>query len=411
MGENSFEVEDSTPLLPEQQTDEFLLLEQEPGRRHAFTRRKRLIQISLVLLALVVAAVTLQRALLPSSSPEAADQQSVPPAWVLVLSNLTFGTVTINGHQAGTFPLLVRAQQPTAHLSIDAPPFRPKTCTFAFAEGALHPPRSSDCLSFPISGAFSPITANGITATPSSAIEIAFTAADLPPEQHHQISTLLAHSIAVQQTTTVPAGSYLATHLNADGTITSQRASTRLQATASLEASTHLGTLHVLCTGLICPIATLPQQVTALTGKAWLIGVPAALRWRFTTAAGQVVGAVTFPAVVPMMKLLAYSSEAGWSLALPFSDPSSSNYTLGNVNCVTGSQVEAQQLPDAPGSASGLEGQGIEGCTMTLQDADGTAQGSFLWRFGVLLAVDAAAHHLLPTLPMAPPAEIAAVQG
>jgi hypothetical protein len=38
-------------------------------------------------------------------------------------------------------------------------------------------------------------------------------------------------------------------------------------------------------------------------------------------------------------------------------------------------------------------------------------QGHFIWRFGVLLAADASAHSTLPALPVALPADLAAVGG
>jgi hypothetical protein len=57
-----------------------------------------------------------------------------------------------------------------------------------------------------------------------------------------------------------------------------------------------------------------------------------------------------------------------------------------------------------------LHDRGVEGCELgaTINRVDG---GSYVWRFGVLLAADAQAHSILPALPRASPAEIAAVGG
>ena len=41
--------------------------------------------------------------------------------------------------------------------------------------------------------------------------------------------------------------------------------------------------------------------------------------------------------------------------------------------------------------------------------SNGIYQGKLLWRFGVLLAGDDSSHALLPSLPLAPAEEIAAV--
>ncbi|HEX8034756.1 MAG TPA: hypothetical protein VF510_12955, partial [Ktedonobacterales bacterium] len=51
---------------------------------------------------------------------------------------------------------------------------------------------------------------------------------------------------------------------------------------------------------------------------------------------------------------------------------------------------------------------GIEGCDIQILDSSGKF-ARFIWRFGVLLAADVAAHQLVPSLPVAPQAEIDAV--
>ena len=64
-----------------------------------------------------------------------------------------------------------------------------------------------------------------------------------------------------------------------------------------------------------------------------------------------------------------------------------------------------------------VHNNGIGGCALQLTrtggtgvtGTDGANAGSFLWRFGVLLAADAEAHALLPYLPLAPPSELSAV--
>jgi hypothetical protein len=58
---------------------------------------------------------------------------------------------------------------------------------------------------------------------------------------------------------------------------------------------------------------------------------------------------------------------------------------------------------------SPLHDNGLEGCELALQTAQGANAGHFVWRFGVLLAADRPAHTLLPSLPLAPASELAAV--
>jgi hypothetical protein len=45
-----------------------------------------------------------------------------------------------------------------------------------------------------------------------------------------------------------------------------------------------------------------------------------------------------------------------------------------------------------------------------LTDAGGTVRGTFIWRFGVLLAADMPAHHLMPDLPLTPRSAFAALE-
>lgn len=57
-----------------------------------------------------------------------------------------------------------------------------------------------------------------------------------------------------------------------------------------------------------------------------------------------------------------------------------------------------------------LNDQGARGCEIMLA-VNNAYQGTFLWRFGVLLAADTQAHTTDAHLPTAPPDEIAALAG
>lgn len=420
MDDNFFEVEEPTPLLPEQgQTDNPPEIDREPAGPRPPSRRKRLTQIGLVLVAGVVVAALFRSIAAPASPTapgvfEFAPGRISSPQTTLISSNINFGTVFINGQrQHGSPPMFFTSQDNTTYkIAIDAPPFLSKACVFSFINGA---PESSDSAGCTTStGGLPSITANGTTATPANIVQIDFTPDDLPPDQQSQINAILARSVSAQQTITVPAGSYIATHLNANGIITSRRVGAPVKATAFLAASDHFGLFGVgNCVGLICQAGVdLFWGNPPPAGNVWVTGVSVALRWRFTTSAGAMLGDVSFPAADVATALLAYSPGAGWSLTSQddfgsFNDPS----TFGNLDCLTGSQVAFQQLEGTNFSYSTEGGQGVKGCKMAVQDIGGSGRGSLIWRFGVLLAADAAAHKLLPRLPIAPQAEIAAVQG
>ena len=76
-----------------------------------------------------------------------------------------------------------------------------------------------------------------------------------------------------------------------------------------------------------------------------------------------------------------------------FLDTQPLGFSCGCINCL-------QRVRTALGSTS--DG-GLEGCQLELDTLDGGVETdtNYLWRFGVLLAEDAAAHKVLPQLPIA----------
>ena len=275
MEEIFFEVEHPTPLLPEsQQTDDAPQINLEPQRPRTPSRRKRLAQISLVLVAVMAVVALLHSVLPPARSTSGVTDTPMPttpppPATTLLLSNITFAAVTINGQQQqGTVPMFFGANRTTYKITLTAPPFHPETCTIIFTDLGPQPPiGNSACLVS--DGTFPIMTINGVTATPLYLVEIEFSANDLPLDQQQQINSLLAHADTTRQTTTAPAGSYIATGLNADNSITSQLSTSPLQATASLSVATSGEPSHYSCGGLICTIACDPTGCSGITGMTW----------------------------------------------------------------------------------------------------------------------------------------------
>ncbi|HLW02546.1 MAG TPA: hypothetical protein VKT82_28090 [Ktedonobacterales bacterium] len=417
MDENAFEEEPATPLTSEQGADDLSQAEPELESARLSPRRKRVLQISMLLVALVALLVTLRGVVLPQPAPGGPlPLPTIPPPATLIMSNISFGTVTINGQrQRGTVPMLLVEQATTYTITINAPPFRAKSCTFSFHGGTPQNYTSNfpDCTVSSGSGGFPEMTLNGVTRDPTSSVMIVFTAADLPADQQNQINTLLAHSVTAQQSTAVPSGSYIATGLDGASHITSQLTTAALRATAFLAPNANFGPIGLDCVGLTCPNTLSADELTTRPGMLWDILVPVALRWDFMASDGSAMGDVSFPAASVVPGMLAYANNAGWSLSSqPELDSSSVGDTFSNLDCLTGAQILQQQLRAITwnGNEDISEGQGMNGCEITLQDAGGSGRGSFFWRFGVLLAGDDAAHHLLPALPVAPAAEINAVQ-
>jgi hypothetical protein len=360
---------------------------------------RRLVQIGLGLAALVVVFVTfwgvIRPKALPASGPHA--QPTEAPPTLLITSNVNYGTITINGQKLrGAPPLEVKMHTPPPYqITLDAPPFQSFTCTF------------------PGCGASGTIDANGQAVRTTSLV---LYPTSLPAAQQSQVNALVSQAISVQQGMDVPAGASIAVQLAPDETISSQQATEPLQATALLVATAPPNQFGVSCAGVICVDSLGGQTLSpssASSGHLWQIGSFIALRWRFTTAAGAVVSEVTYPMIAEVPITLAYDAATGWQIA-----PQSSGQFLTNelAEAVreTGAEMlqveQARYLSGEGWDVQTLHQQGTAGCEYQLVQ-NNVAQGQFVWRFGVLLAADAAAHNTLPTLPIASPEDIAAVGG
>jgi hypothetical protein len=114
----------------------------------------------------------------------------------------------------------------------------------------------------------------------------------------------------------------------------------------------------------------------------------------------------------------------GWSVVSPSSptgmqDPLTQPWPgqlTADVCEVGATLVDDMAQAQNPSSGSGLSvpnDRGVAGCEIQVVQGPigSTVLGTFLWRFGVLLAVDKGARTLAPWVPIAPQAEITAVEG
>jgi hypothetical protein len=400
--------DDRAGASPDEDAGEALpLIELETLLRQSPSWRKRGIQISLLLAALMVVLATywgVNNAGAIEGAPVAL-QPTAPPPSVSILSNVNYGKLTINGQpQRGIPPLTIKERsQPPYLITLDAPPFQPLTCQF--------PPVKTIA-----PYVFHPCDAGGVLAVnqhEDTTLEMLFTLANLPQPQQQQINTLISDRLTSQQTIMAPAQSAIATGLNPNGTISTALASGPLFATAFLVPITRFIRRGVFCFSFTCVGSIGFSTTTHTGGQVWQVLTPIALRWRFTTASGQVVSDVTFSsAPVPLNLALAYTAD-GWQLGSVSASPSGLSEQLSQLVCATGTQMLEAQTNALSGGGwvvNVLHDQGTAGCELqiTQQAVD---QGHFVWRFGALLAGDAKAHNTLPALPVASPADLAAVGG
>lgn len=395
--------------------------------------RKCLMHCGLLLVALVVVLITFWGVIVPKTGAQPTLPAAEPfkPQTVLITSNVNYGIVTINGkQQRGALPMRVPTHfQPPYHVTLDAPPFLPRTCQIPPTQ-----PRSP--------GAFDPclIDSSSSAAGPVLTLSIYLTMNDLPPTQQHQINTLLSQVMTLHQETVVPSQNYFATSAVPYHAITSQRAQAPLWASVFLAPDTPAS--PVSCVSPPCPKPvsgsfsrpTLPTEppvpcedyacpnceaglcyettfdASPLRGQFWEFAVTMWIGWRFSQPSGKIVSEVVFPESQTIPLDLLYDGKGHWSIPKQPYQGSSLGDQLAHVLALTGISLLALQLDGLGLSVSMGHQRGIEGGELVVQQHR-RDQGTFIWRFGVFLTADAGAQRLLPTLPVAPPDETTAVGG
>ncbi len=373
---------DSSFFFDREASSHQIFSDAEGASQHSIRWRKRLVQLILLILALGAVLATFWPLIVPKQSP-----YSDPLVPALIVSNVNFGTIILNGQQLASHPPLKTMIHADANdVTLAAPPFQAYTCHFHH----LTMSQTEHCLSTRESmideqGHLIDTRILGIFLLPD----------DLPPNQQAKALALINAALTPQQTS-VPIGAYFARNIDQTGMITSQVTTIPLQAIATFT--------------LARPsyLRLDPMNATLLTRPTWGIAFSLALHWRFTTPSGEGISDVTYPAAEGASLFLAYTSSTGWQPSKEVGEDLPSQ--LVGTTCSAGVQVLQQKtgrtfhsiiLP-APATPAG--------CVMQVQD-EGTPVGTFLWRFGVLFAADQTAHASVPTLPMAPPEELAAAEG
>ncbi len=230
---------------------------------------------------------------------------------------------------------------------------------------------------------------------------------DLPADQGSQVASLITRRVARPMQTVVPRGEYIVTGNPSSSTIlTSQRTTEPLTATASLVPYL----TGIFCSPNDCRRGFDPSFAPSPpAGHIWSIFFPFGVGWRFTDASGATVSDAMFPEDpnYPDVLFLAYEAQQGWHIMN--GGTGSQDYQLQDLLCGVG-MLRLRYLVGMSATVQKDQDRGGEGCSFHLRDVDGSIT-HFIWRFGVLLAADRAAQARVPSLPLAPPDEVAAVDG
>lgn len=419
-----------TSETPDDPTSVDLSVDLDEVLRPRGSLRRRAVQAGSVVALLLVVVWTLLRGVAPSGVAPS------PPPTVVIAANVSFGVVTLNGNKlAGSLPILITTafRSGANVVTLSAPPFQPHTCTVRVS-GNVPVIGQTDSQSGCGIAPGSTYRVNGAAATPTFTVVFSLDSTDLPSEQSAQAyATAIQAIAAVPLHTVIPSGQYYAAGLDPQGHLIARQAATPLQATVLVgvpDPQVHPGwcSMHVACAG---PAAIVIGQLAAQPGLAgqriWAVDVGVTLSWRYTSPTGTVTRSPQMPLSTSIQLFLKADQPTGtWSvLVLPAalvagtSGNSATGPDLPSLSdqlryglCDIGTQLVAPQGVFSV-EAGVLQNQGVAGCENQALPGGSSSNelGTFLWRFGVLLAVDKIAQSLAPWLPHAPPAEVAAVSG
>lgn len=380
--------------------------------RPRLSQQARLLRAGvLVALVVVVASGLLWRStgfsVLPSTTPGPTPTFPPGPPGVRILSNIGFGSVSVNGQKLGTLPALAVLRPGSNTIILDAPPFRAHTCTLTwpFSE-------SSDLAC--ILNAFSePQTAvsRGQHILLGGELDIEVVGADLPTDQCARVLGIVEQALgATVLTTTVPAGGHIATGVESpEGIPVSRVAPANSQARLVVHAEAFAGRP---CTSLLYGGVAQPYYAVPPPARSWSANVPILEQMTFVQADGNVLGRTPMmEGSIGVILDVPNASDAEWHLVT--TDPPLSSQLTGNL-CSGGVQTLSNVFNlTHPGESWGIgpsSDGGLEGCQLELDTYAGSVETitHYLWRFGVLLAEEAAAHKILPQLPVASAGELAA---
>lgn len=422
-GEGAEDGLDASPAAHTAQMDDLDTL-----MRPRLTRRARLLRAGALIALIAVVAAGLAWRVSGESLPfSAAIATAIPSPTVgvvpllLITSNVNYGTLTINGRRVAGTVAVFRPRRGQNTITLTAEPFAPTTCTFSWPGFS----RSSGPCSYG-DGSPQDVTVGGEHYSVSYNLDISMRGDQLSAEECARVKDAVSSALdATRPAIAVPTGQYIATGAYRDGLAVVQRTEQRLVARLAAALPAAMGSTP--CAEFGETGWSNPEPLQRLQGRHWLTQVSPELRMRFSTPSpsGREV-AHTHDYVSSLTMDLVYTPTGGWSAAAHASPPQNDPWEivpLGEQMAQSLCDAGGQDLQDAlrhahqdrsfnSGSSSSPPGmRGIHGCRMAVSNTNelSNASPAFLWRFGVLLAANTAAHKLLPGVPMAPKDELAAV--
>lgn len=406
--EHDTDAEETAPPQPEETGDRPTVasVELDDLLRRRRTRSQRAVRFgALAVAVLLAAALVLHAAGVRIPRP----QSQVPqrPVGIALVSNVSYGTLTLNGRRlGGPPPQAVILRDGTNEIALTAPPFQPRECRVTWPDLSL---LGGQCT---VSIGYLP----GLSSTLEIEYQIAldFDSGDLPPSVAAAArATVNAAISAAHFEAAVPASQPIATGwMPRTGAIATIPAPPLTQAQLTFAPASTPGCPEGLCAGSEF-LPSFPDRGPP-TGPAWMVNAGFTYTWRFVTQGGTALGSVTYPTDAPASFAIVpdANSDSGWHLWQP-SAPTPTDVMQGTLTSSICDWANAFRvaLPGVPSPpiVGVTTGPGIQGCAFALQTPEGGDAGTLLWRFGVLLAADPQAHAGYPRLPPAPAGALEAI--
>lgn len=386
--------------------------------------RNRIGSITLIVGIVVLTSIVLQHVLVGNQTPSPADQA----ANAFVFGNTSFGSVMVDDQRVSSqhLPIPFYVGKGVHHIVFDAAPFPRQQCILTVPQGSDHDTCHGPEGARPSSLQMAPLTIAGKMIHAEFVVYFTLSWHELPSRLQNHVLISLNDAIQSNMSTlhaTVRPGERYATQITAQGRIGAAQATERLQAIPTLGLVQAKQT--DACSDVVCPYTPAPSYLAHAqydTSRFWYIAVPSRPGWHFIASSGAEVS-VTMPippsgSEYELPAAVSFSDSNGANISFSFAVPGGGDFErqISLAFCTTAGALVSTLAPNI--ITTDFAPRGIEGCKISILDAHNAGNsnaakvdGSILVHFGVLLAADPNTHKLIPELPLATSAELAALSG
>jgi len=388
-------------------------------------RTWRFVRVGIILFTVVIIAVFVVRPYIVNLLPSSDSGSTSAPFRFIVLTNVSYATVKVNGvivttkPNDSTKPFLLQSGK-NMTIQLIAPPYQPISCTITSVANPTPEPNFSRCGILNILGAINDKSKQ------FAVIDMNFLPSDLTTGIRQQLLDYIPTLIEKVNSKPLPVASntHYATGNGAIFPITAI-STTPLMAQLVYDINAIPSSF---CVGLLCPSDNLDAKLTD-TSQYSSFSIQLNLLWKFSQLNGQLVTTYSilnrYNSQNPLDFNFRYSTSTGWQVSDTDILAAQQQYqTFSDTSmCSEESNVISNRLANSPLSQGGpmievpLGLTTTSGCIFSLQSIKNNAVKSsdpihdnlnawFMVHFGAVLAVSDPAHALIPELERATPEEV-----